>query len=568
MIYSKEPIRENNGIKIFSEEDFYWQKSITRDQIKLLQKELDSEPIMGAAEKVGINSSYISTYHRSDMIYFLPYKEKADFSVLDLGAGFGNITIPLSKKMPEAKVYAVDASLDILEVASKQAKWEKCTNIDFIKTDILEKKELPFKEKSFDLIIMNGVLEWVGTGTKTGNPRKHQVEVLRYLKSLLKEDGSLYVGIEGRFFPGYFAKVKDPHSGLRFTSVLPRKIADWLCRKNGLIGYRTYTYSYLGYSKLFKEVGFNTEKMETIYPVASYKDPYFLFSYRDKTAYYFAFTKILKQVFPSFRGRFLFKILYYLGLEKFFAPSYLFILNNEESASNTRLLHCKLSKWIDLRKYEPVKVLGNLGNFGFVSFWLLDKITKTPKYVVKIKRNLASDGVMDEKISKLLSRDLSQAVLPIKYDEESQLFEFIEGKMPEIKNESIEKAVNLIKDVHFKNPGLVHGDYTLANILKNGENYRIIDWDDYIEEGNQIFDVCSLILHYFFILKHVSMENAHEALVSPEVICWFQKYDEKIKKENLLAIWKAFLEYSIKWYKDRRQSKCDFYSSLLNIMIK
>ena len=479
MIYSKEPIEEKDGIKIFSRDDFYWHKDITRDQIKMLQKELDSRPIIEAALKAGINPGYISTYHRADMIYFLPYKTDGDFSVLDLGAGFGNITIPLSKNMPEAKIYAVDASLDILSVASKQAKWEKCSNIDFIKTNVIEKKDLPFKEKSFDLIIMNGVLEWVGAGVTDGNSRKHQIEVLKYLKSLLKENSSLYIGIEGRFFPGYFTKVKDPHSGLRFTSIMPRGMANWWAKRKGLkSGYRTYTYSNFGYSKLFEEAGFDTKNMETIYPVASYKDPYFLFSYRDKTVYNFAFTKLVKEVFPAFRGRNLYKILYFLGLEKFFAPSYLFVINNGESNLNKRLLNNKIGKWIDLKKYEPIKVFGNLANFGSASFWLLDKETSVPKYVLKIKRNIIEGDTMDKKIERLLSLNLPYAVLPVKHDKESQLFEFIKGVMPEANNESLEKAISLIKEIHLKNSGLTHGDYTLANILKDSENYRIIDWDD------------------------------------------------------------------------------------------
>ncbi|MFA6405695.1 MAG: class I SAM-dependent methyltransferase [Candidatus Paceibacterota bacterium] len=568
MIYSREPIIEKDGIKIFSEEDFYWQRSITRDQIKSLQKELDSQPIMGAATKVGINPGYISTYHRADMIYFLPYQTGADFSVLDLGAGFGNITIPIAKKMPEAQIYAVDASLDILGVASKQARWEKCSNIDFIKTDIVEKKNLPFKEKSFDLIIMNGVLEWVGAGTTVGNPREHQVEVLLYLKSLLKENGSLYIGIEGRFFPGYFTKVRDPHSGLRFTSVLPRKIADWWCRKNGMAGYRTYIYSHPGYSKLFKEAGFDTQKMETIYPVASYKDPYFLFSYGDKTAYNFAFNKIAKEIFPAPRGRFLFQFLYYLGLEKFFAPSYLFILNNKESNNGRRLLDHKVGDWVDMTKYEPIKVFGNLANFGSSSFWLIDKETKAPKYAVKIKRNLSDDENMMRKVEKLLSFNLPQAVLPIKYNNDTQLFEFINGKILETNAESIEKAIYVIKDIHFKNPGLIHGDYTLANILKDGESYKIIDWDDYAESESQFFDVCSLIIHYFFILKHLPVNSTREILTSPKVLAWFKKYDERIKMEDLPTIWQSFLKHSVEWYENRRQSKYNFYSSILKIMIK
>jgi tRNA A-37 threonylcarbamoyl transferase component Bud32 len=308
--------------------------------------------------------------------------------------------------------------------------------------------------------------------------------------------------------------------------------------------------------------------METIYPVASYKDPYFLFSYRDKTVYNFAFTKLVKEVFPAFRGRNLYKILYFLGLEKFFAPSYLFVINNGESNLNKRLLNNKIGKWIDLKKYEPIKVFGNLANFGSASFWLLDKETSVPKYVLKIKRNIIEGDTMDKKIERLLSLNLPYAVLPVKHDKESQLFEFIKGVMPEANNESLEKAISLIKEIHLKNSGLTHGDYTLANILKDSENYRIIDWDDYAEGKNQIFDVCSLVVHFLFILNKNHISNAKETLTSEKVLNWFKKYDNKINKDNLLSIWESFFEYSKEWYKNRRESKYKFYNLLSETLNK
>ena len=56
MIYSRESIKEEEGIKIFSLEDFYWYKDISLEQIKLLQDALDKEPIMQASRRAGVNS--------------------------------------------------------------------------------------------------------------------------------------------------------------------------------------------------------------------------------------------------------------------------------------------------------------------------------------------------------------------------------------------------------------------------------------------------------------------------------------------------------------------------------
>lgn len=566
MIYSQKPIKEEAGIRIFSLEDFYWQVNIDRDQIIKLQEEMKQAPIIEAATKVGINSGYISAYHRSDWVYFLPFKQRPDLRVLDLGAGFGNITIPLAKKMPKAKIYAADASLDLLKVLAKQAEWEDCSNIEYLKVGLLETEKLPFAEKSFDLILMNGVLEWIGAGVNIGNPREQQLAALKHLKSLLKDDGSLYIGIEGRFFPGYFTKVKDPHTQLYYTSVVPRRVADYLCRRAGRPeGYRNYTYSHWGYQKLFREAGFNLSQSETIYPIASYKDPFFLFNYRDHQSYRLAFTKLAKEVFPSWRGRFLFKTLYYVGLEKFFAPSYLFLLSNNRVSDRDRLLGQKISQFVDVSKYEPIKVFGNLANFGFVSFWLIDKISGLSDYVVKIKRNILPSDNLREKIDRLRSFSLPQAIIPIKYNEEIQFFKFYNGKTPPISPESVLRAIDLIKEIHSRTHkvGLIHGDYTLANILDIANDWKIIDWDDFAENQPQIFDVCSLIAHYLIILKQVKLKEAPVILVSDQALSWFRHYDQKINGKDLPMIWESFIGYSLEQYRGRRQSKFEFYERLL-----
>ena len=133
--------------------------------------------------------------------------------------------------------------------------------------------------------------------------------------------------------------------------------------------------------------------------------------------------------------------------------------------------------------------------------------------------------------------------------------------------ESIKKAISLVKKIHNDNPGFIHGDYTLSNILETKGGLKVIDWDDYNEKGEQIFDVCSLIIHYLFILNKNDLNKVKEILTSEEVCNWFEKYDDKINKENLLPVWNSFLEYSMEFYKDRRQSKYDFYKKIKSCLL-
>lgn len=78
-------------------------------------------------------------------------KDKQSITILDIGTGSGCIAISLAKKIPEAKVYAMDISEQAIQVARDNAKKNQA-DITFIKADILEVKEL-FQD--FDIIVSN-----------------------------------------------------------------------------------------------------------------------------------------------------------------------------------------------------------------------------------------------------------------------------------------------------------------------------------------------------------------------------------------------------------------------------
>lgn len=77
--------------------------------------------------------------------------EKPSITVLDIGTGSGCIAISLAKKIPEAKVYAIDISEKAIQVAKENARKNQ-VEITFIKEDVLEIEDL-FQD--FDIIVSN-----------------------------------------------------------------------------------------------------------------------------------------------------------------------------------------------------------------------------------------------------------------------------------------------------------------------------------------------------------------------------------------------------------------------------
>lgn len=207
---------------------------------------------------------------RADWRFNVPLGK--DSVVLDIGAGLGRSTIPLARVA--RRVIAFDASLLRMRFLKRLAAKNGLSNIDVFVGDIFD---LPLRRGSFDLVAMNGILEWVGKTDRFKDPRAAQVACLRICRNLLKPGGCLYVGIENRFAAAYLRGID--HSGLRYTSFLPRVVADLYSRFRGHGRYDTYTYSKSGYEKLFREAGFRKSDFFLVYP--GYNRPKITIPYDD-----------------------------------------------------------------------------------------------------------------------------------------------------------------------------------------------------------------------------------------------------------------------------------------------
>ncbi|MBN3038765.1 MAG: class I SAM-dependent methyltransferase [Candidatus Omnitrophica bacterium] len=314
------PIKED--IPCFAELKAHW------DFESFSQKELDE--LLHKAESMDWESfrldyfqqrfprwfKYFFDQSRADGVFLAPLSRKS--RVLDLGCGWGSLSRPLSRRFDE--VISVDNIFGRLKWLSIACRKEGIDNVQPVLANV---SGLPFPRSYFDLILMNGLLEWVGTESSLGRPYQAQKKVLSNMSAMLKQRGYLYIGVENRFGYQYFLGDLD-HSGLRFTSLMPRSIADLWSMIMTKRKYRTYTYSYKGYQRLLKEAGFDEIKFYC--PLTGYHYPRWIFPFEDADTLRYFLNNIgslsSRQKIILFFGL---KLLLLSGLYKYFMPSFIIL---------------------------------------------------------------------------------------------------------------------------------------------------------------------------------------------------------------------------------------------------
>jgi ubiquinone/menaquinone biosynthesis C-methylase UbiE/uncharacterized protein YbaR (Trm112 family) len=258
-----------DGIIDFIPQDNYYWGEIDQDRMKKINDQ---------AEKIGdwyqsicqnlmdhpslIN--YIVDPTRLGWLFHC-YDENNNQACLDVGSGWGMLSFGLSRFYNT--VYSMDRVFERLRFQSIRAEIDGIQNIHLLRSDFLK---IPIQDQTVDLVVLNGVLEWIGLSDPNQKPDILQEQFLYEIARILKSNGKIYLGIENRFSLLYFLGEKD-HSGLPFTSLVPRpmanqiaRISQWGKEKNNtdkkfnyktVAQYRTYTYSLWGYKTLLSKAG-------------------------------------------------------------------------------------------------------------------------------------------------------------------------------------------------------------------------------------------------------------------------------------------------------------------------
>lgn len=265
----------DQGVPSFITNDVYWgEPGITRDILRDVIARMDQSSwheLLGKHSVPEVQKTYhfISDLERArwhSLANLTP-----DSVALDLGAGMGAITHALSRSYKH--IYAVEQVRERVQFTRKRLQQDGINNVSVIHSDV---DHLPFSPSSFDLIVLNGVLEWLPFSKPSMNPRSAQLYYLEELRRLLKPGGAIYVGIENRYYYAQFLGGRDPHINLRFVTILPRLLAHLYCRLKIGDSYRPYLYSTAGYRSLLGEAGYANINIYSALP--SYNDPKHLIS--------------------------------------------------------------------------------------------------------------------------------------------------------------------------------------------------------------------------------------------------------------------------------------------------
>jgi ubiquinone/menaquinone biosynthesis C-methylase UbiE len=503
---------------------------------------------------------YISDKKRADWVYNV--LENNLTNSLDIGSGLGNISENLSFIFEN--VYSMEAVKERIEFQKRRFKHSKRTNISISRGNVLS---LPFKDNFFDFVVCNGVLEWMGMMNTQQNPREIQLAFLKELRRVVKDTGRIYIGIENRLGLNFILGEKD-HSGIPYTSLLPRFLANYVVRKYGNSGgiygdstinkkeergYFTYTYTIFGYKSLIKEAGLKTKEF-WVYP--SYNQPYFSGKLDDKISTK-GFINFIKNVqtnsaLSTSRSRtavsFASKLnkSFLLLMVKIFTPSFIFYCSKND---------VDIPIYQYLTKQTSFKSITTVCNGDDIKFLLYDS-NGTIKKIVHMKRDIKhlperiyeydrtnpddflifsekmwiEDWIPGRKIEPLNFSEVKMAIAWLFNFQESSEKEFLTREFLVSEINSVKtgilsnrerdnsKYVKIIED--YKNylehlPISItpeHGDYFFGNILiDKSNNLHIIDWAYHRKKGDPFFDpiffVTQIMIHFKKIYPNDPIKN-------------------------------------------------------------
>jgi len=186
-------------------------------------------------------------------------------SLLDIGAGWGQVARPAAAERPVVALEPVAERLAFIRASAQQEG--VLAALTAIEADYLE---VEF-ESRFSAITVIGVLEWVGAFQSEADPQQRQRDFLAKTRRELAPDGCLVLGIENRLGLKYLLGAPGDHLGVPHVECLPADVARQRWQEQRHEPLRTFTYSLPELDRLLRAAGYS--RVEFFAALPDYKLP-------------------------------------------------------------------------------------------------------------------------------------------------------------------------------------------------------------------------------------------------------------------------------------------------------
>lgn len=205
-------------------------------------------------------------------LFFRQHPPPPGAKILDIGAGWGQISIPLARNARN-EVTALEPTperLAFIQAATTQERLAE--RVHFVQANFFD---IEFEPQQFDLVCSIGVLEWIPKFSP-GEPDAVQAGFLARARALLSPRGRLVIGIENRLGLKYLLGAADDHLGVPGVAVYDAALATQKWRAQSGQELQSFTFTRTELADLLAAAGFRTVTFFAALP--DYKLPQLILS--------------------------------------------------------------------------------------------------------------------------------------------------------------------------------------------------------------------------------------------------------------------------------------------------
>jgi len=248
------------------------------DQLLILTKTIGYRNALKHFSENGYTNlfKYATDLTRVDFKYLLPLTSKS--TILEIGPGHGLITVSLARNAKE--VYCLEKIQEHALFTHLRAQQEGLNNV-YVSCGG-SKSVLPYRDNTFDIVVINGVFEWIGYETDHTGVEKLRKEMMKEIHRVTKENGTVYITTKNRYSLELNWRPNEHNCRIRCLFLLPDRLANALSSKIAGVQYLTKLLSLSQYRKLFENQGFTCEQIWVPLPNFRYPKEFLPFHNRHK----------------------------------------------------------------------------------------------------------------------------------------------------------------------------------------------------------------------------------------------------------------------------------------------